>query len=269
MQTIALTMLIVLDKAHLPRTGPQTVQPNTIVLFHSPNRFCFLILTTLHHPHHFKLPLTHQLIQRRHCNGKQRWTKPNWSWKAPRGWSQEPSPEWCSLPGTPNCIFLFSWFCPPNVCNMSTMGSWQNGYLAMLCAVYSGDQCLPKRTWFHERIERVDSKAPMVCVILCSIHTCCLLSLLKVADLLKTTSGTSWLPLQTKDSSWTCSLSLSMPRIPWKLVSTLGIHCLPPPSLFLTMERYKKQSLAPPIIMNLVFSLSKHNFLTKPFSMQL
>lgn len=35
----------------------------------------------------------------------------------------------------------------------------------VFCTVYSGDQCIPKRKWSHERVERVDSKAPMVYII--------------------------------------------------------------------------------------------------------
>lgn len=78
--------------------------------------------------------------------------------------------------------------------------------------------------------------------ILTPINMIGLVSLLVVTDFLlkKKTTGTSWQPLQTKGSSWTCSLSSSMPRTPWKLVSTLGIHFLPPLSLFLKMERYEK-----------------------------
>ncbi|KAK7348748.1 hypothetical protein VNO80_23401 [Phaseolus coccineus] len=41
-----------------PEPDPKRFNQTPLSFFHSLNRFCFLILTTLHHPHLFKLPLT-------------------------------------------------------------------------------------------------------------------------------------------------------------------------------------------------------------------
>lgn len=111
-------------------------------------------------------------------------------------------------------------------------------------AVYIGDKCVPKRAWVHEGAQRIDCKAPLVCFhqpIFWFVVWDLLIGVMWgtvfwfVSNSKRT--GTSW-PLQLmKVNSWTCFSSSSMPRTPWRLVSTLATPSWPQPLLSLKMER--------------------------------